>query len=267
MPSTNSVPNRMKERLAKGEIVLSMSVRMSRTTDVVAIAETAGFDALFIDMQHSALDMDATSQLCVASRLAGVTPLVRPPSHDPHTAGRLLDTGAQGLIFPDVNTAAQAKAVAAACRFPPRGRRSMAGPAVQMGYRALPAVEQTALLNDATLVIAMVESAEGLANADAIAATDGVDIILIGSNDLCADLGIHGQFDHAKVHAAYETVAKACRAHGKHLGVGGIRNDIPLLTKFVRMGARFLSAGTDTAFLLAYAKAQATELRAIKPSG
>ena len=261
-----SVTNRMKQRLAEGEIVLSMSARISRTADIVVIAESAGFDALFIDLQHSAMDIDDAAQMCVSARLAGVTPLVRVPSHDPRMAGRVLDGGAQGIIFPDVNTAEEATSVAAACRFPPRGTRSMAGPPVQMGYRALPAKEATQLLNDSTLVIAMVESATGLANADAIAKVDGVDIILIGTNDLCADLGIHGQLDHAKVSEAYETVARACRAHGKHLGIGGIRNDVPLLTKFVRMGARFISAGTDTAFLMAYAKAQATELRAIKPS-
>lgn len=265
-PAALSLPNRMKDRLAGGEIVLSMSVRLTRTVDIAVIAETSGYDALFIDLQHSALDMNDASQICVAARLAGVTPLVRVPSHDRHTAGRVLDGGAQGIIFPDVNTPDEAKAAAAACRFPPHGARSMAGPAVQLGYRALPAKEATALLDHSTLVVAMVETAVGVANADAIAATDGIDVILIGTNDLCADLGVHGQFDHAKVHAAYETVSRACRAHGKHLGIGGIRNDIPLITKFVRMGARYISAGTDIGFLAAYAKSQATELRGIKPT-
>jgi 2-keto-3-deoxy-L-rhamnonate aldolase RhmA len=257
----------MKQRLAAGEIAISMTVRLARTAEVAVIAGTAGYDALFIDLQHSAMDMETAAQICVGARLAGVTPLVRVPSHDPRAAGRVLDGGAQGIIFPDVNTAEEAKAVAAACRFPPRGARSMAGPAVQLGYRPLAAGEASALLDDSTLVIAMVESAAAVANADAIAAADGVDVVLIGANDLSADLGIHGQFDHARAHAAYETVARACRAHGRHLGIGGIRNDIPLLTKFVRLGARYISAGTDTGFLLAYAKSQADELRAIAPKG
>ena len=264
MPEANALPNRMKQKLAQGEIALSMSVRVSRTPDIAVIAEAAGFDALFIDTQHSGLDLMDTSMLSQRCRLAGITPIVRVPSHDPHTAGRVLDAGAQGIVFPDVNTPEQARIVADACRFPPRGKRSMAGPAVQLRYAAMKATEQTVILNDATLVIPMIESATGVANADAIAGTDGVDVILIGTNDLCANLGIHGQFEHAKVHEAYETVAKACKKHGKHLGIGGIRNDLPLLTKFVRMGARFILAGSDVGFLMAYAKSQATELKTIK---
>ncbi len=266
-PPAGLAVNRMQQQLARGEMVLSMSVRMSRTPDIAVIAEAAGYDALFIDLQHSALDLSETSQICVAARLAGITPIVRVPSHEPRTVGRVLDGGAQAIIFPDINTGDEARAAAAACRFPPRGTRSMGGPAVQLGYRAIPSPEQARMLNDSTLAIVMIESAAGLANADAIAATEGVDLILIGTNDLCADLGIHGQFGHEKIEAAYRAVAAACRAHGKHLGVGGVRNDVPLLTRFVRMGARYISAGTDIGFLSAYAKIQADELRRIQPAG
>ena len=110
----------------------------------------------------------------------------------------------------------------------------------------------------------MLETAEGVENCEAIAAVDGVDVLLIGSGDLTTDLGIPGQVDHPQLRTAYERVAAACRAHKKVLGVGGIRHNTNLQGDLIRLGARFVIAGTDTNYVLAGARQDTAALRAIK---
>jgi 2-keto-3-deoxy-L-rhamnonate aldolase RhmA len=118
-------------------------------------------------------------------------------------------------------------------------------------------------LNAETAVIVMLETAEGIENCEAIAAVDGIDVLLIGSGDLTTDLGIPGQVDHPRLRAAYERVAAACRTHKKVLGVGGIRHNTVLQGELIRLGARFVIAGTDANYVLAGARQDTAALRAI----
>ncbi|MGA2945397.1 MAG: aldolase/citrate lyase family protein, partial [Xanthobacteraceae bacterium] len=105
------------------------------------------------------------------------------------------------------------------------------------------------------------ESAKAVENADEIVAVDGVDMVLIGTNDLLADYGLPGQYDHPKVHEAYTKTLAACKKHGKHLAVGGFATRADLAAKYVQMGARYVSTGTDLGFLLAACAAKAKEVR------
>src|SRR5262249_1111259 len=200
------VPNHTKRQLAAGELALGMGVRNSRTVDIATVARTCDFDWLFIDMEHSSLDVDLASQLAMASLGAGITPIVRVPGHEHYHATRLLDNGAQGIVVPHVDTVEEAQRIASACRYPPQGKRSVAGAAPQFGFRNVPLGEATRLMNEETLVIAMLETPEAIANADAIAQVAGIDVLLIGTNDLCAEMGIPAQFADARVESAYKTV-------------------------------------------------------------
>ena len=183
------VSNRVKERLARGETALCMATRLARTPEIAMIADACGFDAFFIDMEHSAITLDAAAAMCTAAVPVGIAPLVRVAGHAFHDATRLMDLGAMGIICPDVETGEQAQAFAAACRFPPLGARSVGGVGPLQGYRSTPLGEVNAQGNDATLLVAMLESPQGIANADAIAAVPGIDVLLIGSNDLCTRHG------------------------------------------------------------------------------
>jgi 2-keto-3-deoxy-L-rhamnonate aldolase RhmA len=137
------------------------------------------------------------------------------------------------------------------------------GPTPALGYRALPLAEINQTLNADTLIVVMLETPQGIANADDIAAVPGVDLLLIGSNDLCTELGIPGQLRHPKLREAYEAAAKACRKHGKTLGVGGIRGDLELQRDLVQLGARFIITSNDTAYLAAAARKDVEALRAL----
>jgi 2-keto-3-deoxy-L-rhamnonate aldolase RhmA len=255
--------NSAKQKLYAGKLVLCMGLRQARSPDIAMIAAECGFDAIYADMQHSPLSLETVSSICVGALGQGITPLVRPPSHAADAISRALDGGAQGVIMPDVNDAAQARAVVEHGRFPPLGRRSVMGATPALGYRALPLGEINQTLNAETLIVVMLETPQGIANADAIAAVPGVDMLLIGSNDLCTELGIPGQLRHPKLREAYEAAAAACKNHGKSLGVGGIRGDLELQRDLVKLGARFIIAGNDTNYLAAAARKDVEALRGI----
>lgn len=253
--------NPMKDKLARGEIVSSMTVRLVRGIEIARIAKTAGFDSLYVDIEHASFSLDTTGQICMAALEVGVTPLVRVPGLA--EVSRVLDGGALGIIAPHVRTAAEAREYVRAAKFPPLGDRSAAGLLPHLQYRSFPAAEADAALNEATLLMVQFESEDAVANADEIAAVGGVDMVMIGSNDLLADLGLAGQFDHPRLREAYAKTIAACRKHGKHVGVGGLWSRPELAAEFVRMGARYVSTGTDLGFLLAACTAKAKEVSAI----
>lgn len=132
-----------------------------------------------------------------------------------------------------------------------------------MGFKNLPTGEATRLVNDETLVVVMLEIPAAIANAGAIAAVQGVDVLLIGFNDLCAEMGVPGDFGGDRAQAACAAVVAACRKHGKHPGIGGVY-DHKLMQKFIDMGARFILSGSDIAFMMAGGRERTTFLRSLK---
>jgi 2-keto-3-deoxy-L-rhamnonate aldolase RhmA len=251
--------NHVKDKLARGEVVASMTVRLVRGVEIARIAKTAGFDSLYVDMEHSSFSLDTTSRICIAALEAGVTPFVRVPGLA--EVQRVLDAGALGIIAPHVQSADEARQYVRAAKYPPLGERSNAGPLPHLQYRSLPAAEAYAAVDAATMVIVQFESAQAIEKADEIVAVDGVDMVLIGTNDLLADWGIPGQFDDPRVRDAYAKTIAACRRHGKHAAVGGFASRPDLAAAYVRMGARYVSTGTDLGFLLAACAAKAKEVR------
>jgi 2-keto-3-deoxy-L-rhamnonate aldolase RhmA len=255
--------NKTKARLQAGELALGMGLRQARTVDIATIALGTGFDWLFIDTEHNSMSVDTACQIAMAAIATGVTPIVRVPGHEHHHCARALDNGALGVVVPHVDTAEQARRIADFCRYPPLGHRSLAGPIPGLNFAALPVAEAARRMNEETLVVVMLETPQAIDNAEAIAAVPGIDVLLIGTNDLCAEMGIHGQFGDPRVPAAYEKVIAACSKHGKHPGMGGVY-DQALMQKYVGMGMRFILSGSDLAFLLAGARERSAMLRSIK---
>ncbi len=257
------VKNHAKEMLEKGELSLGVGIRNARTSDIGKAMKTAGFDWLFIDMEHNTMDIDMACQISVAAQDAGITPIVRVPGFEHHHATRALDGGAQGIVVPHVDDAETAAQMVSNCRYPPVGKRSMTGALPQLAFESHPFGEVAESVNAATLLVLMLETPTAIENADAIAAVPGVDALLIGTNDLCMEMGIPGQFDHPDVAAAYETMVAACKKHGKHPGMGGVYNP-DLMQKYIGIGARLILSGSDMAFMMAGAKNQASTVRGLK---
>ena len=225
---------------------------VGRTVNAGMIAKTCDFDWLFIDMEHGTFDVDLTCQIASTCLNTGVTPIVRIPGHQHFHIARVLDGGAQGIIAPHVDTIEQAKAIVSAAKYPPVGKRSMSNNLPQFEMKQMPGGDLAHQLNNNTLVIVMLETPDAIENAEGIASVEGIDILMIGTNDLCAEMGIPGQFDHSRIIDAYEKMITACHKHGRYAGMGGVYEP-SLMEKYIKMGVRFLLGGADLGFIMSEA--------------
>ena len=256
--------NRAKKMLKNNDLVLVFGVNQLRTPNVAMIAAACGFDAVYIDLEHNPTSLETAAGVCVAALGMGLTPIARVTSHDPHDATRILDCGAQGVMVPHVQNAAEAKAIVDACLYAPKGHRSAFGSGPQLGYAAIPQAEICTIINRETLLIAMIETPEAVENVDAIAAVDGLNAVHIGASDLSTEMGIPGQYTHERMRAAFQTVADAARRHGKAFGVGGVRQDFAFQSWLIGIGMRYLTGGSDVGYILSAGRADVKQLRELK---
>ena len=250
-----SIVNPTRQVLAAGGISAGVGIRGVRGIEVAKVMKTAGYDFLFIDLEHGSMSIETACSISVAALDAGITPLVRVPHMDLQLATRCLDGGALGIVVPHVDTADEARAIADALRFAPLGHRSIGGGFPQFGFAAVPVKDAIAALNEATLVVAMIETPRALENVDAIAAVPGIDVLLMGTNDLCLEMGIPGEQDHPRVAAAVDAVVAACSRHGKTPALGGVLRR-ELLATYLARGIRMVQTGNELALLLTAATQQ-----------
>jgi 2-keto-3-deoxy-L-rhamnonate aldolase RhmA len=259
----STVPNHALRQLRAGKLAIGLGLRQARTVDIAQIAKTSGFDWLFIDCEHNSMDTDIAAQIAAASLAVGITPVVRVAGLEHYLSSRMLDNGAQGIVVPHVDNGEQARRVANTCRFPPIGHRSMGGGLQQLGFAPMAVGEAARIVNEETLVVVMLESPQGIANCEEIAATPGIDALLIGTNDLCFEMGIPGKFDDPRVVEAYKKVIAACRKHGKFPGMGGMYT-AELLERHIGMGVQLILSGSDFSLLMQAAGARAKLVRAFE---
>jgi 2-keto-3-deoxy-L-rhamnonate aldolase RhmA len=260
MTTTMVRSNVARQRMEAGETVLGLGVQQVAGAMVAGLARRCGFDFLFIDIEHSPIDAAAAANIAAAALPLGIAPLVRVPGKNSPDISRLLDGGAQGIVVPHVDDAIEAAAAVRACKYPPLGLRSFFGLQPHFDYQRHPAAEAMAAANAQQLCIVMLESPRAIENADAIAAVPGVDVLLVGSNDLSLELGIPGQLQHPAMEAAFAAVIAACGAHGKHAGLAGIVDPV-LLRRHVDAGMRFVLTANDIDLLLAAGEARVASLR------
>jgi 4-hydroxy-2-oxoheptanedioate aldolase len=256
----HQVTNPAKVRLSQGGLAIGMGVRGVRGVEIARVMKTAGYDFLFIDLEHGAASVETAYQISVAALDAGIAPFIRVPHGELALGTRCLDGGGLGVVIPHVDTPEEARAMVDAFKFQPVGHRSIGGGYPQFGFAPVPAKDVVTALNDATLVVAMIETPRAVENAERIAAIPGIDVLLMGTNDLCLELGIAGQLEHEKVVAAIDTVVAACQKHGKWPGLGGVYVK-DLAKRYIGRGMRFILAGNDLSLLLNAAQDQATFVR------
>ena len=256
----NMIANPVRRRIEAGGVALGVGVRVVRGVEIAKLMKVAGFDWLFIDLEHGQMSIDAACQISVAALDAGIAPLVRVPMGQTTMGTRCLDGGALGIVMPHVDTPEEARAIADAYRYPPVGHRSIVGGLPQVAYASLPIGEAAATINAATLVAVMIETPKAVANADAIAAVPGIDMLLMGCSDLTLEMGIPGQFEDPRLVAAIETVIAACRRHGRIPAIGGIYAEA-LLARYLKLGMQAALAGNDLPLLLGAATQRAKAMR------
>lgn len=258
-----SIRNPMKTRIVEGELAIGLGVRLFRDVEIVGLAVAAGYDWLFIDLEHGSISLETVAQISNTAMLAQCAPIVRVPAFDFSTAGRAFDNGALGAIFPHVDTAEQARSIIEHMRYPPTGRRSFAARQPAIGFAAGPAIEVMAALDNEVLIFAMVESALGIENAAEIAAVPGVDALFVGANDLAIDLGIPDQFNSPQFRDALDRIVDAGSGHGKAIGVGGIR-DGELMQHLLERGVTVVLGDMEATLLVTGGRSQTSGLRALQ---
>ncbi len=257
------VPNHAKRKMQAGGVALGFGVHHLRTAAAPILAASTGHDWLFIDTEHGAASIHDTTQMCLAALGTGVTPIVRTCFDALDEATRALDNGALGMIIPHVDTAKQAKRVVDALRYPPQGHRSWGAPPAAYGFAPPALGEAQAALNEEILIVVMLETPEAVENAGDIAEVEGVDVLMFGTSDLTASMGIPGEIGHKRVQAAYERVAKLCKKNGKILGMGGVYDET-WAKAYIGMGARFVLSGSDHTYITNGAKQRSGFLRGLE---
>ncbi|NKC34302.1 HpcH/HpaI aldolase family protein [Falsiroseomonas selenitidurans] len=241
------IHNPVRERLLRGEAAFGVMAFEFFTPGLAPVLAAGGAGFVLLDMEHSGLGIEGVKAQCAFARAAGIVPLVRLPRADPALAPAVLDAGALGIMLPLVESAAQARALVATCRYRPEGRRGLAFGLAHDAYTGGEAGPKMAAANAAVLTIALVESAAGVAAAAEIAAVPGLDLLWLGHFDLSDSLGIPGRFADPRYRAAAAALREAARAAGKP--IGWVAGDGAEAAAALRAGFRALCIGHEAALL------------------
>ncbi|PLB53675.1 putative 4-hydroxy-2-oxovalerate aldolase [Aspergillus steynii IBT 23096] len=249
-PSYN-LSNPFRARILNGQITPLMSIKFVTGNEMPMMCKMAGIHAMFIDMEHSALDMRTVAQLILACNYAGVSPVVRSPSKSHWHISRILDAGAAAVVIPHVETVQEVRDIVRHAKFAPLGTRGCTNNQAVMNFQHVPTLMQNEILNKQTMLIPMIETPSAVDIAEEILAVEGVDGVLVGSNDLCTDLGIPGKYDSDLYQDAVTKVIQAANKVGKPVGIGGIGGRLDVLEKWFAMGATWSLSGQDMSILQA----------------
>jgi len=235
--------NQVKSDLRAGKHVFGTMVFEFFTPGMPQIAKAAGAEFILFDMEHSGLSVETLKSQIAACRGIGLVPMVRVPTLQYHFIARCLDMGAMGIMVPMVESVAQAREIVSATRYPPFGRRGGAFGMAHDDYEGGSVPEKLAMANERTLVIALVETAVGVAAVDEIAAVDGIDVVWMGHFDLTNFMGIPGQFENPAYLRAVDTIVQAANRHGKVPGM--MAADETWARDYLAKGFRIIAYGVD----------------------
>jgi 2-keto-3-deoxy-L-rhamnonate aldolase RhmA len=246
--------------LRNGELVMGTMVMEFTVPAIGRIAGVAGAEFVLFDMEHTPLTIDRLASLTAAMNGSGVDAWVRVPYAGYPELGRLLDIGVRGVMLPNVQSAAEVARAVDRIKYPPKGNRGVALGLAHDGYRRGDPIETMLQANDATVLVAQLESEAGVSSAADIAAVDGVDVLWVGHNDLTTSLGIPGQFEHQRYLDAIDHVATAARDGGRS---GGFRPDsVPHAMDVLARGYRCLAYLSDVAAYRSVLSTGIEEIRA-----
>jgi len=232
--------NAIRRAIADGRPAFGVSMLWSGSQEAEVVG-SAGYDWAFLDAQHGGMTNDNLIAVVQGLALGGTESVIRVGANDERLIGRALDLGAIGVVVPMVSTAAQARAAAAATRYPPQGVRSF-GP--------LRAMRTPAEANAAVVCLVMIETAEGLENVDAIVSTPGVDGVYVGPVDLSISLGVEFELTamHPRVLAGIDAIVAACERHGRIPGAFSLGPESA--EELLRRRVRLLTLGSDVSHFL-----------------
>ncbi len=240
--------NSVKKALSAGKVQLGTNFGQLRSQDVVRILAAAGFDWAFIDGEHGGFDLETIQDICRIALYAGLCPIVRVADLQYSLIARTLDVGAQGIIFPRIESPELLEKAVSWTKFPPVGVRGYGLTPIHVDHSKASMSEIIEHLNANTLVVFQIETKRGVEARDEILSVPGIDAVMIGPADLSISLGVPGDFQHPIMVDAMEKIRDSCIAHGV---VPGTQTRTLGLAKFWKeRGMRFLGCGSETGMLL-----------------
>jgi 2-keto-3-deoxy-L-rhamnonate aldolase RhmA len=246
----------VRTKLDAGKPVLALTIT-TPGLEVAAHAATLGFDLLWVEMEHSPVTLESLRNIVLATRALPASVFARVPVNELWSAKRVLDQGVSGVIFPFTSTPELAAQAAAACRYPPAGRRGSGAGLAKATWPDPEAYYESCDTN--VVVVAVIEDRPGLDNIDAIAATPGVDVIFIGTSDLAFSLGERGNQSAPAVRKAVDRIAQAARRNGKPLGRPAVTRE--QIRECIDEGFHFIQTVTDLGLMTAGARELVAEVQ------
>jgi 2-keto-3-deoxy-L-rhamnonate aldolase RhmA len=254
--------NPLKQALKAGETVFGSQISLFRSPEVARIYAMAGFDFVFIDMEHSPFALETVSDMIAAARSANIVPVVRVPQGEYPFVCRVLDQGAQGVIVPRVNSPKEVSEIVSWMRYPPEGIRGFAATTAQTDHEEVATRDFIDANNHETLCVIQIERREALDDLDEMLSFPSVDVACLGYMDLSIDLGFPGQLDHPQMVAIIERIIAVAKRHGVAAGIIGPQ--IEPLVHWMQKGMRFISYSTESRLLQEAATSAVRRLRSAK---
>jgi 2-keto-3-deoxy-L-rhamnonate aldolase RhmA len=249
----------LRKRVLAGECVYGTMIRQARDPGAPTIYAAAGYDFVFIDMEHGNYSMETVADLIRGAKSAGIAPVIRIPHLETHFISRVLDAGAEGIMVPMTSTKEQAEAIVGCSKYTPLGHRGFGTQTGQTDYKPLKAVEFMKEANEHTLIIAQIETHEAIEKIDAILSVEAIDIGLIGPNDLSISLGIPDQMGSEILTRAIDKVVEVAKRRGKASGIH--IGNIEAIKKWRLKGMTVLAYSTDISFQYNASKSSLEELK------
>ena len=208
-PASGPATVSLKAALKEGRTLVGTTITLPNVDTALTMAN-AGFDFLWIEMEHGPITLESLRAILLATRGAPAVPITRVPVNQPWQAKRVLDMGSLGVVFPFTSTRELAEQAVASCKYPPLGLRGF-GPGLAVSRYGMGTADYVRFANDNVLVVVIIEQKQAVENVDAIASVPGIDVLFIGANDLSFSLGVGGRTTDPLVEAAVEKVLAAGR--------------------------------------------------------
>jgi 2-keto-3-deoxy-L-rhamnonate aldolase RhmA len=251
--------NKVKQALKEGRLQLGCSVSMIRSPEITRILAAAGVDWTYLDSEHGGFDLETLQDLARAANDNGLCPIIRVGDLQYSLVARALDCGAQGVLFPRVESPELLEKAISWTRFPPMGVRGFGLQPTHLGYENATMPEIIAHMNQQVMVVLQIETKTALDRVDELLAVPGVDAVMIGPADLSVSLGVPGEFENPKMVEAIGKIRDACNRHGVAPGLH-VRS-VKLAQYWRDNGLRFLSCNSEIGFMLEKAKETVAALR------
>ena len=211
--------NKVKQALKEGKLQLGCSVSMIRSPEIARILAAAGFHWTYLDSEHGGFDLETLQDLARAANDNGLCPIVRVAELTYALVARALDSGAQGILFPRVESPELLAQAISWTRFPPAGVRGFGLQPTHLNYETRSMPEIIAHMNENVMVVLQIETVTAMNRVDELLSVPGVDAVMVGPADLSVSLGVPGQFEHPTMIAAIEKIRDASLRHGVAPGI------------------------------------------------